>query len=667
MITERHEVTHNAGGSAKEVEERRTTSLRPGLLLLSIVGIMCLGLEIEALEQIDSLALYLTYREIAADIGVALILLCLFGLTWWLLLSSLSVGLRFVLGLKTYGRDATWYAGVGIPLSYLILEAFGAVRLGFFPHWHQTLFVWICLGFGFIGISLASIGTIGLPKLQEFCRTRVAPIAWLHIAFAVVAFVMLRLDGVYLFRNYAHSGRAAAAIDLPDIYLVTMDALRADDCSLYGYSRPTTPNLEKFSKESFVFDYFFSNANFTTPATTSIETGQLPWSHRLFQAGGIPSTKAQGETLASVLRQHGYYTAMITSNYLATPVDHRTLGSYDAVQYFAPADSSGYWLRFTNLVGVSTQYTLFTSLLKGIGGIRFYLGTLIWRGYPYPPEPVLDRARELAERTDISQPRFIWAHIFPPHDPYLPPARYRTFMASDKLTQTVDFIGFRNTTLPRGVSPSDLRARYDEMISYGDNVIGQFLDWLDRTGRLDRSIVIVSADHGESFEDGWFLHTGPYLNQGLIHIPFLIHLPHQQKEERITQPAQQADILPTVLDLVSIMPPSWTDGVSLKPVLKGEKLGDRLIYSMDLERNSVFKAVSAGTFAVIDEEFKYIYDSEKGRESLYNYKTDNAEHQDLSRSDPATASRLRNALLGKLRAVNEGYLPLDSVGADHRR
>ena len=76
---------------------------------------------------------------------------------------------------------------------------------------------------------------------------------------------------------------------------------------------------------------------------------------------------------------------------------------------------------------------------------------------------------------------------------------------------------------------AELRARYDENIAYADHVVGDFLEWLDQTGRLDRSIVIVSADHGESFEHGWLLHTGPYLYNGLIRIPLLIHLPGQKE------------------------------------------------------------------------------------------------------------------------------------------
>jgi len=617
---------------------------------------MCLGLEIEILEQLDSLRLYMTYGQICTDIGVALILLCIIGLAWWLTVLTLTSCAQLTDSMKRWRGSFAWYLGLGVPFSYLILETFGAIRLVFFPHWHQTLLAWVCIGLMFIGISLVTVRLIGLRRLQEFCRSRLVPIALLHVACAFLALVLLWANGVHLFRNYARPGGTIADANLPDIYLITLDALRADDMSVYGYYRQTTPSLEKFAQKSYVFDYFFANSNFTTPTTTSIETGELPWSHRLFQAGGFPSPKARTETLASILRQQGYYTAMITSNYLASPVHHKTLPSYDSVQYAAPQDASGPWLRFTNLVGANTQYTLFTSLLKGLAGIRFYLGSLVWsENYPYPPAPVLRRARALLDRADIHQPRFVWTHIFPPHDPYLPPKEFRSFLKSNALTKTSDFIGLRNTTLPPKISIAQLHDRYDEMIGYGDHEVGEYLDWLEKTGRLDRSIVIVSADHGESFEHGWLLHTGPYLTDGLIHIPFLIHLPGQTQGKHISRPAEEADILPTILDLIGTSNPNWTDGVSLRPELESRQIPDRFVYSMDLEQNSIFKPVSKGVVAVIDDEFKYVCDLETRKESVYRYKTDPGETKDLTEAEPTIAKQLREALFSKLQQVNEKF------------
>jgi arylsulfatase A-like enzyme len=645
--------------SPVEIESDKSLglTLRPGLALTSVIAIICLSLEVEALEKIDSLSLYMSHREIGLDIGVALIVLLGFSVAWWLLV-LLVVKLAHLIPIvsrKRYGVALGWYLGLGIPLSYLALDVFGAMRLELIPGWHPGLVGWILLSLFFMAGGVGCLYAVPLTRLQEFCRTRLAPIAWIHLLLGCVAFLFLWMQGVYLFRDYAHQAKPSITSDLPDIYLITIDAARADHFSLYGYPRPTTPNLERFSQRAYTFDYFFANSNFTTPATASIETGQLPWTDRLFQAGGFLSVSSQDETLASELRHRGYYTAMISSNYLATPVRHRTLNSYDAIGFAAPIDGSGPWLQLTNLVGTNAQYTLFASLLQSLAGIRFYLDSLFWgNSYPYPAEPVFERARALIERSDITQPRFIWTHVFPPHDPYLAPPPFRgRFLTSNKLTRIYDYIGFRGTMLPHGATVEDLRARYDEMILYADSAVGSYLDWLDRTGRLDRSIVIVTADHGESFEHNWMMHTGPYLFNSLVHIPLLIHLPGQKQGAHLSQAAQQADLLPTVLDLLGISSPSWTDGVSLKPVLEGSKLPERFVYSMNLERNRVFDPVSKGTVAIIDNEFKYINYLDAHKESLYRYRTDQSEQNDLIDSEHEVSARMRVALLEKLKEVNQ--------------
>src|ERR1700733_3920773 len=565
--------------------QRHDIQLRFGLVLLSIVALFSLSAEANIIEQVDSLSLYMTYGEIAFDASVALMILVGMGLAWGLLVLLLVRFARLIPAAKQRANALGWYLGLAGPLSYLFLDIFGAVKAQVFPEWHSGMFVWMiaalfCVSWLFI---------VRLSKLQEFCRTRLVPIAWAHIAVVAVAGIVLTAKGVHPFHNYAHAGNGAA-LQSPDIYLVTMDALGAEDTSVYGYDRPTTPNLERFAKQSFTFDNFFANSNFTGPTTVSIETGRLPWSHRVFQQGGFLRGEAQGENLAALLRQRGYYTAMIASNEWAAPFRHRTLASYDAVEFAAPLGIGGAWFRYTNLIGLNTQYTLYGALLKRLGRAVNYADALIWpHRYPTPPENVFDQARALLQRQDIAQPRFLWTHILPPHDPYLPPAPYRgRFLPTDKPPNAYDLLSLRNYALPTGTSATELRARYDEMVLYADAAVGDFLDWLDRTGRLERAIVIVAADHGESFEHDWFLHAGPPLYNSLIQVPLLMHTPGQVRGARIPQLAQQADLLPTILDLLGSSAPSWTDGISLKPALQSEAIPERLVFSMNLEPDRVF-------------------------------------------------------------------------------
>ena len=627
-------------------------------LLLSIIALLCCSLELELIERLDGMKAYMTPGEILWDASVALVILVGATLVCCGCLMLLAKIIDIIPAIAPYSKFVFWYVGLAFPLSYFVFSVCNAIRLRVYPQWHPGP-----LGFTIMSLTAAALCSAclwgpRLPALQRFCKMRLGPVGWLHIAVTAVAVVALSIHGVHFLRGFAHPGNAVAASVEPDVYLITVDALRTRDMSLYGYTRPTTPNLDHFATRAFVFDYFFANATFTDPATSSIETGTLPWTHRAFHQGGFLRGEMRQENIAKLMHEHGYYTAMIASNYFASPFHHGTHDSYDAVELSWWGNDLAVWQRVTNLAGFNTLYTLSGPLLKPVSIFRRYLDALPWSDRYAGPEMAFDRTRRLIERQDIAQPRFIWTHILPPHDPYVPPPAYRgRFLPGSKLTRKYDFLGLGMTTRPAGVSAAELQARYDEHICYADHLIGDFLDWLDQTGRLDRSIIIIAADHGESFEHNWFTHGGPYLYNGLVQVPLLVHLPGQKQGSRISQAAEQVDLLPTILDLVGGQIPNWTEGTSLVPALNGKSLPARLLFSMNLESNSAFQPITHGTIAILDEEFKYIKQLGTQDRSLYRYKTDPSEEQNLINDDPGVARRMENLMTQRLREVNRQVVP----------
>ena len=632
--------------------------LQSGLALLAIIALLCLSLEIELLQQIDSLRLYLTGGEIALEAGVVLLLSLAIAFCWWLLILLIGQLARTLLPAQwrihlPWDFWDLWIAG---PLAYFILELFQDFKLEVLPHWHTGTNRVAVAFLALTSICIAGFILTGWRTFPEFCRTRLVPIAWLHIVLAMVAAAALWLHGVHLFHDYERPWGTASASNSPDIYLITIDALRADDMSVYGYSRATTPNLTSFAQRSFTFDYFFANSNFTSPTTSSIETGKLPWSHRVFQGGSFLRDKNQQETLPALLKGRGYYTAMITSNFLAAPFQHRTLASYDAVEYASPLGFTGLRLRGSNLLGVDTQCVLSFSLLRGVVALATNLDDIIWGDrYPSPAEDVFERGTKLLERSNSSHPIFLWTHILPPHDPYWVPTPFRYRFVSASGQHYKNFMVPDPQTLHRGATVQELHNAYDEMILYADHSVGEFLDWLDRTGRLDQSIVIVSADHGELFEHNRLGHGGRDLYNGLIHIPLLIHLPGQKNAGRIEEPGEQVDLLPTVLDLIGAPLPTWGEGVSLKPLLEGRNLAPRYVFSMDFERNRDFDLLTRGAVAVMDDRFKFVRNLVSGKEQLYDYRADEGEDHNLVDSQTEAAQRMRKVLLDKLEEVNRDF------------
>ena len=111
-------------------------------------------------------------------------------------------------------------------------------------------------------------------------------------------------------------------------------------------------------------------------------------------------------------------------------------------------------------------------------------------------------------------------------------------------------------------------------------------------------------------------------------------------------------MLPTILDLVGGQAPSGGEGTSLKPLLEGGQVPQRLLISMNLEANSIFMPITQGTVAVIDNDFKYVDQLGTHEGSLYRYRTDPQEEQNLVESDPTVAARMKDLLENKLKEIN---------------
>lgn len=649
-------VTANADpGVEKQISEMRDLA-GSGTALLTVTALACLTLEAELLQQIDSLRLYLTAREIAIEAAIVLLFTIPFAFCWWLSVLVMGKLLGAFLPSKKVRPGVLWSFWIGVPLAYFLLDLFQDLKLEILPHWHAGSDTQFLTALIITTTCVVYLSFVDWRALQGFCHTRLVPIAWVHLAIAFIAMPVLWLYGIRPFHNYDHASRSSTGVQLPDVYLITIDTLRADGLSSYGYNRETTPNIDKFSERSFTFDYNFANSNFTTPSTASIETGKLPWSHRLFQGGGFLRGKNTEEDLPAKLSERGYYTAMISSNFLAAPFRHRTQESYAAVEYAAPIGFTGLRLRASNLLNCNAQFTISFSLMRFATATTTGLDQIIWRDqYPSPSEDVFDRARELLERHTSAQPVFLWAHIFPPHDPYWVPTPYRGTFVSKGVRNYKRFVVPDPVHRQRGVAVQDLRNAYDEMILYADHSVGEFLTWLDQTGRLDRSVVIISSDHGEMFDHGRVSHGGLDLYNGLIRVPLLIHLPGQTKPVRVKEASQQADLLSTVLDLVGAPIPKWSEGDSLKPLLEGKSLRDRYVFSMNLEPNRIFDPITKGTVAVMDNEYKFVRYLDSDREQLYRYRTDNNEEHDLIQSEPEVAAGMRKVLLDKIEEVNRQF------------
>jgi choline-sulfatase len=361
----------------------------------------------------------------------------------------------------------------------------------------------------------------------------------------------------------------AAALPLPDVYLVTIDTLRADHVHCYGDDRIQTPALDSLAREGIRFAQAFTPSPITNTAHTSILTGLLPSVHGVTDFA-IPLAKTY-PTWAELLKKNGYQTAAFIG---AVVLDSRTL---------APGLDRGF-----------DYYDNFPS----DSGEGKHWGQVERRG-----DDVVHRA-EAWMGAHPQKPRFVWVHLYDPHDPYEPPPPYSQIY-KDRL--------------------------YDGEIAYADAALGKLLSYLKREQRYRNALIIVVGDHGEGLGEHGEQTHGIFLYDSTTHVPLLIKLPMsgKPKEPAMTQEAkvvgaqvETTDILPTVLDLLSIPPPSAFGGRSLSPYFKETKESGRVVFAeTDYPLSfgwAPLRAVREGGFKFIEAPRPELYDLVKDPTELTN-------------------------------------------------
>ena len=327
-----------------------------------------------------------------------------------------------------------------------------------------------------------------------------------------------------------------------DVFLITIDTLRSDHVSCYGYQRIRTPAIDDLAKQGIRFIQAFTPSPLTNTSHTTILTGLLPSSHGVSDFG-VPLT-ADHSTLAEILNKEGYRTAAFIGSVI---LDSRTL---------APGLDRGFEF-YDNFPGKTETKSRW--------------GRIERRGMD-----VVQRAETWLSAHDAA-PYFVWVHLYDPHDPYEPPPPYSEIY-KDRL--------------------------YDGEIAYADSALGHFITYLKKRNWYEEAFVIVVGDHGEGLgEHGEDTH-GIFLYDSTTHVPLIMKLPNEQEAGRLVEEqVRTTDILPTVLDLVGIPAPAGLDGTSLKPTFLGTEAPSRTVFG---ETDYPLRFGWAPLRSVRNEGFKFI-------------------------------------------------------------
>ena len=497
--------------------------------------------------------------------------------------------------------------------------------------------------------------------------------------FGLASFLFLQKRSIV-----SNSRKEKPANQMPNVLILVFDALSARNMSLYGYPRQTTPNLERFASRANVYHRHYAGGNFTTPGTASLLTGAYPWSHRAFQMRDQTLKQFTEQNLFKLFEDH-YNTFAYTHNLRAYVLLHQfrqhidqllkisALTLFDASLAERFVNSDYFIANESELLTLKSEYeapaSMFLSLFDQLQRqnltnkyIQEYKDQYP-RGVPdcrpgkaslqcYKLEDAIEWLKSYL--STLTSPFFGYFHVLPPHNPYNP---------------SKEFIGLFNDKWRPPEKPEHfftennnqnklnrMRRQYDEYIAYADAQFGLLYDFMDKTGILNDTYLIITSDHGEMFERGIIGHVNATLYEPIIHIPLLISSPGQSTRSDIYEPTSAVDLLPTLANITGNQPPSFSDGVLLPGQSGAISNPQRALYVIEAKQNQKLGPIRKATLAIIRGNHKLIYyRGYTGFDEiyeLYDIKNDPEELMDKYSPKNPVAISLQDELMSNLEPYN---------------
>jgi tetratricopeptide (TPR) repeat protein len=358
------------------------------------------------------------------------------------------------------------------------------------------------------------------------------------------------------------------------IVLISIDTLRADHLPVYGYASVRTPNIDALASEGTLFERAWSHAPQTLPAHTSILSGRLPFEHGVRDNVGFTVKPGQW-MLPKALAARGWATGGFVSAFVLRG---------------ATGIGNGFETYDSEMPPASTELSIGQVQRKG--------------------EDTLAAAEKWLAGRDRSKPFFLFFHIYEPHKPYAPPARFASY------------------------------GPYDGEIAYADEIVGRLFDRLRAMEIYDASTIVLLSDHGEGLGDHGEQEHGLFLYHETTHVPLIVKLPGQHSAKRVAAPVQHIDIAPTLIDLAGAPKEPSLAGRSLRPLLDGTgTLPDTGIYAEALYSRYHFGW--SELYSLTDARYRLI---RAPRDELFDLQNDPGEAKSLAGERPQVRQAMRSAI-----------------------
>ena len=517
-----------------------------------------------------------------------------------------------------------WKAPTAYALSWaLVFASLGLFITRYRLHrdlFHEGIRTFSLQGLLFNGGLLVAFATLFFLLLWLWQRSACQPITRLWgsiVAFALV--VVVAVVATLATRPSSSLAAVPSGIppgleDAPNVILIGVDTLRADRLSSYGYTGSQTPHIDALAAESVRYEEMTAQASWTKPSFATIFTSLYPSSHT---ATGKPHRLPQAViTLAEALAASGYHTGGIADNPSISAVFGFDQGFADYV-YLEP----DYLFAANEAASQTALYQVARRVWAMAGGTQIYPQRF------YQEASVVNRHALDWLQANKGTRFFLFLHYMDPHDPYFehPYNGHGYARASDQDPDPALAPAF-----------SEL---YDGEVRYLDQHLGRLFDWLKAEGLYNQSLIILTADHGEEFQEhgGWW--HGQTLYQEQIAVPLMIKYPGAtQAGAVVTDLTRSLDIAPTILDVAGLSIPDVMMGRSLW----GESEPASSAFAQEDHEGNVLQSLRTGSHKLI------LANDGNPRglppESLFDLTVDPGEQNNLLAGEPEQARALREAI-----------------------
>lgn len=404
--------------------------------------------------------------------------------------------------------------------------------------------------------------------------------------------------------------------EAPNVLLIVLDTVRADSLSSYGAERDATPNLARLAREGVLFKHARSTAPWTLPAHASLFTSR--WPFELTADVGRPLDESY-PTMAELLATRGYATGGFVAN------------TQNCNAWYGLDRGFEHYEDFYENAAVTPVEVIRSSQLGR------YVGTSAW-GRPLlnrlagPLDYRYRKSAAMINRDALAwlskqegQPYFLFLNYFDVHDPYIPPPdAERRFSRRSGESQSAENLA---------------RNAYDDCLRYLDDQIGRLLSELDHRGKLENTLILVTADHGEGFGEHGLAGHGVSLYRSELHIPLILaHPTLLPTGAEVTEPVSLRDVAPTILDVLGLatapsfaglsLSGTWNESISVAetrvPVLSEVDRADHVpdeVEDAPARRGRMRSLVADGRTYILNGD---------GSEELYDLHDDPEESNDLA-------------------------------------